>query len=402
MTAPLDPKKKSRFIKSIGLNVFVSCVFLGFILLYILPAYEEITAKKLVLTTSVNSLNKLTQDGVDVAKYEELIAKYAGIKKTWKLDPEIQKLIAGALKKPEEESKDYLSWVNDELSKGTALTLEDEKNKRIIAGAIPTFLDITGGTPDDFTKSQITLSDLNAYIEQSLLKKHNVESFSPIGFGNINFDAKTNTALNVGTYKLRIDMRGANKNILNLIDTIQKTGEISIKDGKLVEISPPDATASGSQSATPKFNNLLTTIDSVTFSGPLDDLERENTVNMTLVLYVRARNLGDLVALRTQLADQLQKLVTSIDKVSDTCGDLSRVECKNEAVIRAIQGVRGFRNDAADLLKKVQEKLKATPTGDITGEFSELVGLFSSAANLQTQTDTAATVIENVRKQSSK
>ena len=134
----------------------------------------------------------------------------------------------------------------------------------------------------------------------------------------------------------------------------------------------------------------------------MEDPDRENSANISLVLYVRARNLSDLVSLRTKLADQLQKLVDQVTIVSDSCSDLSRLECKNEAVIKAVQGVRGFQNDAADLLKKAKDSLKTTPTGDISGEFTQLVRQFNTASILQTQVEAATSVIENVRKQLTK
>lgn len=182
MTATLDPKKKARLIKSIGLNIFVSVLALACILFYILPSYQEISAKQVTLNDAVKNLDNLTKNGVDVAKYESLVAKYAQIRKADKPDPEQQKLVAEALKKPADETEDYLDWVKKELSKKTAISLEIDRNNRIIAGSIPTFSDISKDAGEEFIKSQITLSDLNAYIEQSLLKKHNIESFSPIGF----------------------------------------------------------------------------------------------------------------------------------------------------------------------------------------------------------------------------
>ena len=83
---------------------------------------------------------------------------------------------------------------------------------------------------------------------------------------------------------------------------------------------------------------------------------------MSLSLYVRARNLSDLVTLRVKLVEQLKSLVTSVATVSESCSDLTKVECKNEAVIKSVQGIRSLRNDSADLLKKAEDKVKSTVT----------------------------------------
>jgi hypothetical protein len=295
MTPSIDSKKQARLVKSIGLNVFVLILLLALVFLYILPAYEEIATKKSELQALNTEFINLKIDGVNTPTYEILVVKYAGIKKTGALSPEDKDLTDKALKKTGPAEQSYMDWIDAELSKNLQIDDEIKRNERIIGGAIPTYSELNGDKNDTFSESQISLGDLSNFVERVLLKKHSLESFSPIGFGSITFENKANTLLNIGSYKLALDIRGKNKNIINFIDAVQTSGTIGIKDGKLVE---PTNSLAGSGSTGGRFDNLLMSFDSLTTLNSFEDPEKDNTLNATLVFFVRARNYNDLVAIR--------------------------------------------------------------------------------------------------------
>jgi hypothetical protein len=192
---------------------------------------------------------------------------------------------------------------------------------------IPTYSEVSGDKTDAFAQSQISLGDLSEFVERVLLKKNSLESFSPVGFGSVSFENKTNSLLNIGSYKLPLDIRGKNKNILAFIDAVQKSGVITIKDGKLVESA---VTAVGSRNSGNRLNNLLVTFDTLTINSSLEDPEKDNSVNAVLVFYVRARSYDDLVAIRTKMSEGIKKLNSDIAATIALCSDASKNECKNE------------------------------------------------------------------------
>jgi hypothetical protein len=399
MVPTIDSKKQGKLVKSIGLNVFVLLLLAALILLYVIPTYEEISIKQNDLQTLNDEFLNIKNSGVSVAQYEALIAKYAGIKKTSALSPEDKILTESALKKDAAVEWDYLSWLETELSKKSTIDQEIEANNRIIGGVIPTYSEISGDKTDTFTQSQISLWDLSEFVERELLKKNSLESFSPVGFGWVSFDTKSNSLLTIGSYKLPLDIRGKNKNILSFIDSVQTSGAIAIKDGKLVEPTTP---AAGSWVTNSRFNNLLVTFDSLTISNSLEDPEKDNTVSAVLVFYVRARSFNDLVAIRTKLSEGIKKLNSDIAATIALCADASKDECKNEGVIRAIQATKSLKNDGEELDKKIAERLKSAAVTDLGGEFSAIFDILTSYKSLSTRVLANTTQIEAIRKQFTK
>ena len=399
MIPTIDSKKQGKLIKSIGLNVFVLILLFALILLYIIPTYEEISTKQNNLQTLNNEFLSIKNSGVSVAQYEALIAKYAGIKKTSALSPEDKILTESALKKDAAVEWNYVNWLESELSKKSTIDQEIEVNNRIIGGVIPTYSEINGDKTDAFTQSQISLGDLSEFVERVLLKKNSLESFSPVGFGGVSFDNKTNSVLSIGSYKLPLDVRGKNKNILAFIDAVQTSGAITIKDGKLVE---PTIVGTGSGTISSRFNNLLVTFDSLSINNSLEDPEKDNSMNAVLVFYVRARSYNDLVAIRTKMSEGIKKLNSDIMAIIALCTDASKDECKNEAVIRAIQATKSLKNDAEELDKKMAERLKSTAVTDLGNEFSAIFDILTSYKSLAARVLANTTQIETIRKQFNK
>ncbi len=50
----------------------------------------------------------------------------------------------------------------------------------------------------------------------------------------MSFPDKKDVSINIGSFKITIDFQGKNSNILSFIDALQKSGNLTIENGKLV------------------------------------------------------------------------------------------------------------------------------------------------------------------------
>ncbi len=401
---PLDSKKRASLVKSITLHGISSALVLAVIFGYIVPAYSEISEK----VSGLNELNasylSLKRDGVDAAGYQLLVSKYANVKKQPGEKTDTAALNK-ALKKTD-TSAEYIDWVKSELSKQSSLDAEIEMNNAIIGGIVPTYSDASQDVKDAFDKNRISLGQLVRFVENDLLKKNNLESFSPIGFGNLTFDSKGNSLVNIGSYKLTLDIKGTNKNLTALVQQIQSSGNLELKNGKLVDpemkliAESGSGTSSGQISGSEsKLDNLLVSIDTIRFASALDQSDKENRANVTLVLYVRARSYSDFIAIRSILADKIKKLSADITKASEMCADATSGDCKNENIYAATQAIRSIQDSASALSKKVQDALKNSTIRDLNSEFDTLFATYNSYKTLNDLYMKNSAIIENVKKE---
>ncbi len=401
----LDQKKRSALIKSITLNAIASLMISAIIWGYIIPTYDEITTKVEALNTLNAAYIKIKNNGVQAAEYQTLISKYANVTKQ-PGDTADLALINKALKKSN-DSMTYLEWVNTELGKQSNLDTEIDTNNRIIGSIIPTYSDATRDVKDVFDKNRISLGQLVRFVENDLLKKNNLESFSPIGFGNLTFDNKGNSLVNIGSYKLSLDLKGSNRNLTNFINQIQSSGNLSLKDGKLVDTTSRTQSLQWAGTGTingqlawnaANVDNLLVTIDTIQFTNTLDQSDKENRATVTLVLYVRARSYSDFLKIRSVLGDKIKDLSAQIETVIAICADGSSAECKNENIYTASQSVRTIQDDAAALNKKIQEAIKNSTIRDLNSEFDTLFSTYNSYKALNEILQKNLTIIETIRK----
>jgi hypothetical protein len=234
MHAPLDKKKQSRLIKSITLNVLLSIMLAAFLGLYVYDGYAAIESKANELNDMLRSFNAMKSDGIDGRKYQTLTSKIASANRNKDEKVDFDKLTA-VLKKPQNANVSYMEWVKSELAKGDDYDKIIENNNRIIGNILPTFSETPSPENDIFAKNRITLKSFIKYVEEDLLKKYNLESFSPIGLTNITFSTSQVGAVNIGSYKVNLDITGTNNAILSLVDAIQNSGKLPLKDGKLVD-----------------------------------------------------------------------------------------------------------------------------------------------------------------------
>lgn len=188
----------------------------------------------------------------------------------------------------------YEDWMNSELEKMSEMTAERERNDKIISGIIPTYSELNFEDSlselnienTQFDKNRIVLTDIVSFVENDILKKYNLKSYSSIGFNGLSFEKQSLAAINIGSYKIPLELTGTNKDLADLIDRIQDSGQLAVEDGKLKAPKNPEAR---------DFSNLLVTIDQIAFSESLEDPEKENKLSIGLVFYVRAKSYSDLL-----------------------------------------------------------------------------------------------------------
>lgn len=382
----LDSKKRASLIRVLVLNVFVSTLLLALIFGYVSPTYTALSAK----IADINSLNRdylrKMADGFTVDEYFSLASKYAKI--SFSQEDKKNKQDFEEVLKKRDPSVTYEEWLKKELTKKGEFDAEVERNDSIIAGIIPTYSELSIDN-SLFERNRITLSDLVTFVENDLLKKHSLTSYSNIGFTNLSFEKAQSSTVNIGTYRVNLEVTGTNKNILDFITTVQSSGKLTIEEGKL---TGPNFTPGN------PFSNLLITIDQLAFAQPIERMEKENKVAATLIFYVRAKSYSDLLKIRTSLADSSKKLYEDIKKASELCTNMSADYCKNDAALKAIQAVRALVGEAKALDTLLQSSVKATSTQDVTGEFDKLASSTASFTTLQANFAKYKSIIDDAQK----
>ena len=318
-----------------------------------MPSYTEIGQKvQDINTINADYLHKKT-DGIGADEYFTLAAKYAKIVFTQE-DKKNKSDFDEVLKK-KDPNVDYKEWVNSELTKKDEFTAEIEKNDAIIAGIIPTYSELSIDN-SIFERNRITLSDLVSFVENGLLKKNNLTSYSNVGFSNLTFQKAQSSVISIGTYKMNLELSGTNENLSNFINVIQNSGRLTIEKGKLV--APKNI-------AEEPFSNLLISIDQLSFTQPIESPTKDNKMTANLVFYVRAKSYSDLLKIRSSLADSTKILYDDVKKTAELCMNMSADYCKNDATLKSIQAVRDIAPEAKAFDTLMQASLKATTVQDV-------------------------------------
>jgi len=230
----MDKRKKDRFVKGIALNAFVLLGCLIYIYVYIIPQYDTINATVTQVNTTINNASSLKSDGVNKDSFTELLNKSGKKKEIPDVIFTDPTKLNEVLKKPTGIKKDYLDWLLDETTKMSIIDKEITEINSVLGNIIPVFVNSSNRSIDDSIDNQVTLASFITYIEKDILGKYSLTSYAPIGISNITFPEKSNTSVNIGSFKITLDFKGRNSNILALIDAVQKSGGITIRNGKII------------------------------------------------------------------------------------------------------------------------------------------------------------------------
>ncbi len=337
----------------------------------------------------VNSdLQEKQKNGLKIEDFFLIVARYAKLTFTAE-DRKNSKDIENILKKTD-PSISYSAWMKNELGKTAQNNAEIERNDKIISGIIPTYSELK---IDDsiFDKNRITLTDIVTFVENDLLKKHELTSYSTVGFNGLSFEKQQAAAINIGSYKIPLELSGTNEKLLTFIQTIQDSGQITVENGKLKAPQDIDSQA---------FSNLLMTIENMSFMESLEKPEKENKVNVNLVFYARAKSFSDLLKIVQRLSETTKGLIKSVDEYTKLCGNLEQPVCKNDNSLKAIQSIRSIADPLRQLDTQLDASLKTTTTQDVNGEFNRLVTITTTLNSLNDTFEKNKAIIESSKTQS--
>ncbi len=379
---PIDKKKQQNLISSLILNFF-GLLFIGILVFtYILPTYAIIWEKISNIDQVYADFQKKQADGVSVDSFFALASRYAKVTFT-EDDKKNSKDIEEIMKKTD-SNLTYLEWVEKELKKKTENELELEKNDKIIAGIIPTYSELT--LEDTlFDKNRITLKDIVFYVENNILKKFELTSYSAVGFSGLSFEKQKWSSINIGSYVIPMELSGTNKNLIAFINSIQKSGQIVIEDGKLKAPKDLDGLP---------FSNLLVSINQLTFADSFEKPDKENKISIELVFYARAKSFTDLLKITQRLAETTTEMKKTVDKYVNMCSNLTDPVCKNENSLKSIQAIRAIVEPVKQLDTQLQVSLKSTTTQDVTTEFNKIATITTTLNSLKETFERNKAIIE--------
>lgn len=350
------------------LNGFFVVVFALVGAFYVYPAYEAIGENENALNSEYEKIERIKSNGLTAEEYLALTSK----KPKNAVSAEDKAKITEVLKKPANTTQSYKEWLIEEQGKTKEMNAVAESNARVIGNIIPTFnqgVELDG----EFKKNNITLATFVKYVEERLLKRFNLESHSPVGFGTLDFGSGSLTS--IASFKLPLDVEGTNSSIISMLDSIQKSGKFLIKDGRLVESGVP-ASQSGSSSLS-SLSNLLVTISSASFETPLDSTSSsKNKASLELTFYVKGISYSDYLDIRTKLAKGISDLKARIEKGGAFCP--KSASCTDERVNSASIKIREMFDDITVLNGKISELAKSANVKNLSTDYATLANISST------------------------
>jgi hypothetical protein len=208
--------------------------------LYIVPQYTTINETIAQVNTTIIDTASLKSTGVNKDSFTELLNKSGKKKEISETVFTDSSKLSEVLKKPTTITTDYLSWLIEENGKINALDKEIFETDTILGNIIPVFISSSTINTGEYIDNQLTLASFISYIEKDILGKYSLTSYAPLGISNITFSDKNNTSVNIGSFKITLDFKGKNSNILALIDAVQKSGSITIRNGKIIADTTKD------------------------------------------------------------------------------------------------------------------------------------------------------------------
>jgi len=355
-------KERNRLIGSASVCTFVVIILALYGFYYIYPEYTTILEN----SASVNAQNlkyiAIEQDGLDLPELKKILEQNPAKQAETKLYFSSEDRLNAVIQKPKSEKKNYSDWLDSELWKKTQYEEEIQKNNAIIENIIPLFAsqkisDFRNDTDQPVT-GLITLRSFIRFVETGLLGKYSLQSYSPLGIGNIVFDDKEKNSDSIGSFVVNLDISWQNSNIKALINTIQSSGKITInKEGKLESIT--DMTNTNRLYST--LSNLLITIDDIKFSSDLSDDTKDNKGNITLRFYVRGIGKAELITINENLLSRYTTLVKILNDTLD-CSKLKPQVCANSFGARAVSTLQALQRDVGGIKIQADELKKSSGT----------------------------------------
>ena len=179
---------------------------------------------------------------------------------------------------------------------------------------------------------------------------------------------------------------------------IQKSGELPLRDGKLVDQDTESNVPSPEYST---LSNLLMNINNIDVADPLDpnDPEKRNKATLSLNFYVRGQSYSDYIEIRNALMERVKKLKDGIMKTGNMCNNgIVNELCKNANIFASSNIVKNLIPDITAIDKQLQDSVKNSSVRDVATEFSELFRIFTSVSSVEAIFKKNFDIVESARK----
>lgn len=391
----LEIRRKERFTKGIILNIFLFAIFTGTIYFYVMPKYDSIAASVTETNTMRSYTDGLKNNGVDTQGFQDILAKSGRKKEVPDVIFTDAAKLNKVLKKPNTYKGNYLAWSADEAGKIDQINAEIAENDRILGNIIPNYSTITDPDSASTIKNQITFASFIDYIERQILQKYSLTSFSPLGINNISFSTDRATVVNIGSFKVSLDFDGKNSDILAFVNSLQQSGRLTIRDGKLV--STDSVSDSGSTTNLSSLSNLLVSIDSVTLNGFLANNDTKNAGSVTLEFYVEGMNYQKILILRSMLADDFTVLAKGVKENGALCTKGDNPICNEGVTNAAIATIKNLNSQVTALQKRFDDMKGNTVIADVNKEVDNLVAIRTSLQSIKVIYDRNMAIIDRFK-----
>ncbi len=360
----MEKREKQWYIRWLILNSIIVIWLLIFAFNFIIPKYDEISSISAQWNTLFTDIKKIEYYWYSVNDLQTLFAKHQ-FTDTKNLFVDKNKLTSTLTKSPDYNGKTYNEWLNDEIWKLDFYNSEIQNNKNILWNIIPTFSDSAWSVK--WVDNKITLETFINYIEENLLKKYNLQSFSSIWIDNVTFDKDKKN--NIWIFKLDLDISWKNSNIKNFIKNIQESWQLKINDEWKLEWN-----ISKNQNSLSDLSNLLITIDNLSLNDNIIDDNEDNTWNITLQFYVKWIWLEDYILIKNKIINDFNTLYSKISLDSKRCDKWTNKICNDKDWNKAISDIRSLIPQL-DAIKLNLNTLKNNNIDDINSEMEKLYNI---------------------------
>lgn len=288
------------------LQVFFLIIAVALTLLFTLPKLQEVSAQAELANEKIEIYNNMYNNGIasqnllntikSVGNNPELVEV---VTKAWDA---VNPIIAKTGSKP------YLEWLKENSLNNDAdrAKLADAQAK--INSIIPTISPMS----NHHDAKSVTLREYIGFIEEHILAKYEIESLSPLGIDGVKYQENKDAWLEnpVGILTVELNFKASNKNIIELLNFIQASGETSLLSREEILDNPPAI-----------MSNPLITINSLSLTNLLNPSEpsAENTGRLSLNFYVRGSSDTDVNYLLTAFNKRKNNLKTDIQTKLEEC-----------------------------------------------------------------------------------
>ncbi|EKE30125.1 MAG: hypothetical protein ACD_2C00038G0002 [uncultured bacterium (gcode 4)] len=399
----MEKKEQKKIISSIWFNLSMIFVMGAVIWFYLMPEYEILHTQMTEANDIYTNLNKLKSDWLKADWFEKILIEENKMTQ-WMAEilkdkPKVNKVIQKVW------NKDYMTWIKEEVLKWNEYSKEAEDNDRIIWSILPVFYKYSDSNKGQGIganiKEQITLGSFTKYVEDEILKKHDIESFSPVWIENITFDADDKPAVakaqklneTIWSFAFNLDFEAKNKNIITLVDSIQKSWRLDIQNWKLMNKVSSDKDNSNISS----LDNLLITIDSLSVQDPMSALDKTNKGTMKLRFYVSWIWYEQLITIKKSINDKFTKLYADMLMKSKMCDNWDIPLCKDNIGSQSVWSIRSLLKEATQVKTRLDALVKdANMTWlDINQALTSWLNLGSAVDTIDTAYKKSASYIDN-------